>query len=88
MHINGYDTKMKVCVIGLGQIGFPVAKYIATKGLDVTVTILTQPQLNTASKWENSKPPPNGTKSPKADAYVICVTTGQINNQPDLNSGF
>jgi UDP-N-acetyl-D-mannosaminuronate dehydrogenase len=26
---------MKVCVLGLGEVGFPTAKYVADKGIEV-----------------------------------------------------
>jgi nucleotide sugar dehydrogenase len=79
---------MIVCIVGLGQIGFPVAKYIATKGCNVygfdinPVAVeygVQNGKFKATTKWE---------QIPKADAYIICVTTAQINNQAELTAVF
>jgi nucleotide sugar dehydrogenase len=80
--------KMKVCVIGLGQIGFPVAKYIAAKGLDVVGYDINPAAVEHGIEMGKFKATTQWNDIPKADAYVICVTTGQINNQPDLKAVF
>lgn len=78
---------MKVCVVGLGQIGFPVAQYIEAKGLEVygydinpaTVENAVKGRVKASSSW---------SQMPQADAYVVCVATGQINDAPDLSAVF
>lgn len=79
---------LKVCIVGLGQIGFPVAQYVHLKGHEVygydinprTVenTIKTG-HFAASDVWENV---------PAADVFVVCVTTGQVDNCPDLNAVF
>jgi nucleotide sugar dehydrogenase len=79
---------MKVCIMGLGQIGQPVAQYAHQKGLEVYGYDISQASADRAAKlgffattdW-NSIPP--------ADAYIICVTTGQTpQGAPDLSPVF
>lgn len=79
---------MKIAVIGLGQIGLPVAQYCNTKGLEVwgydistttTDNISKTEEFNVTSIWE---------ELPQVDVYIICVTTSQIDNSPDLSPVF
>jgi nucleotide sugar dehydrogenase len=79
---------MNVCVIGLGQIGFPVAKYIAAKGLDVIGYDISSGAVEHGIQNGGFKASSQWSHIPKADVYVICVTTGQVNNQPDLKAVF
>ena len=79
---------MKVCVIGLGQIGFPVAQYIQAKGFDVYGYDINPATVENAGKTGKFKATSSWNEMPKADAYIICVTTGQINNAPDLSAVF
>jgi nucleotide sugar dehydrogenase len=79
---------MKVCVIGLGQIGFPVATYLKGKGLEVygydinsatAIRAEKDGKINATNQW---------SQVPKVDVYIISVTTGQINDAPDLSAVF
>jgi nucleotide sugar dehydrogenase len=79
---------MNVCVIGLGQIGFPVAKYIVTKGHDVYGFDINPVAVEHSIQNGKIKATTQWNQLPKADAYIICVTTGQINNQADLTAVF
>jgi UDP-N-acetyl-D-mannosaminuronic acid dehydrogenase len=79
---------MIVCVIGLGQIGFPVAKYIATKGCDVYGFDINPAAVEHGIQNGKFKATTQWNQIPKADIYIICVTTGQINNQADLTAVF
>src|SRR3990172_2963918 len=81
-------SKMKICVIGLGQIGFPVAQYAFAKGLevwgyDINPSIVEKAgktgKLHLTSVWQDV---------PRVDAYIICVTTSQRNDLPDLSPVF
>jgi len=73
---------INVCVMGLGNIGLPVAQHISkiykqTQGYDIS-----QQAIKTAKQ--------NGinttTKPPYADIYVITVNTWFRNNQPDMSA--
>jgi nucleotide sugar dehydrogenase len=79
---------MKVCVIGLGQIGFPVAQYIQAKGLDVYGYDINPATVDRAVKEGKFKASSSWNQVLKADVYIISVTTGQINEQPDLSAVF
>ncbi|MCL2134975.1 MAG: NAD(P)-binding domain-containing protein [Candidatus Bathyarchaeota archaeon] len=79
---------MTVCVIGLGQIGFPVAKYITTKGYNVWGLDINPVAVEYGIQKGKFKATTQWDQLPKADVYIICVTTGQINNQADLTAVF
>ena len=79
---------MIVCVIGLGQIGFPVAKYVATKNCDVYGFDINPATVKYGIQNGKIKATTEWNQIPKADVYIICVTTSQINNQADLTAVF
>ncbi len=79
---------MKVCVIGLGQIGFPVAQYIQAKGFDVYGYDINPATVERAVREGKFKASSTWSQVPKAEVYIISVTTGQINEQPDLSAVF
>jgi len=79
---------MKVCVIGLGQIGFPVAEYIASRNIQVTgydISPITIQRANNISRFTATA---LWSEVPKSDVYVVCVTTGQMNECPDMSAVF
>jgi UDP-N-acetyl-D-mannosaminuronic acid dehydrogenase len=77
----------KVCIVGLGQIGFPVAEYVSEKGIEVwgydistkAVERFSQTKVKATTNW-NDIPP--------MDVYIISVTTGQLDGKPDLSAVF
>jgi nucleotide sugar dehydrogenase len=79
---------MKACVVGLGQIGFPVAKYIQSKGIEVYGYDINPATVERATKEGKFKATSQWKDIPKTDAYIICVTTGQIDCKPDLSAVF
>jgi nucleotide sugar dehydrogenase len=78
---------MKVCVLGLGQIGLPTAKYIAEKGFDVQGYDISEAAVKRAEnnsikatgEWREVRP---------AGVYVICVSTLLKGDEPDLTPIF
>lgn len=79
---------MKVCIIGLGEVGLPTAKYVQTKefetwGYDKDQTVVKRAIengfQNATSEW---------LKIPPADVYVICVSTRVLGTLPDHSSVF
>jgi len=80
--------KMRVCVIGLGQIGLPVAQYAQMKGLDVWGYDISPVAVKRISETEKFQVTSDWTKVPKVDAFIICVTTGQLNDCPDISAVF
>jgi nucleotide sugar dehydrogenase len=80
-------TKPKVCVAGLGQIGFPVAQYAKDMGLEVygydikssAAQRATQAGVTATAEWE---------EIPAVDVYIVSVTTGQADGCPELSAVF
>ncbi len=79
---------MKLCVIGLGQVGLPVAQYALTKGLEVWGYDIKLSTVENARKTGKIKVTSSWKDVPPVDAYIICVTTGQVNESPDLSAVF
>jgi nucleotide sugar dehydrogenase len=79
---------MKVCIVGLGQIGYPVAQYVKAKGIETfgydissdAVARVAKMGVEASADWKNV---------PKADVYIVSVTTGQTGEGcPDLAAVF
>lgn len=81
-------SKMKVCVVGLGQIGLPVAQYAHAKGLEVWGYDISPGAVERVGKLEKFKVTSSWNDIPQIDAYIICVTTSQKNDLPDLSAVF
>ncbi len=81
-------SKKKVCVAGLGQIGFPVAQYICAKGLEVVGIDINPDTVANAGKNGKFKVTSNWYDVPDLDVFISCVTTGQKNDSPDLSAVF
>ena len=79
---------MKVCVVGLGQIGFPVAEYVSEKGLDVWGYDISSVAVERFSKKGKVKATTNWGDIPQMDVYIVSVTTGQLDGAPDLSAVF
>jgi nucleotide sugar dehydrogenase len=79
------DEAEKVCVIGLGTVGYPTACYIKNHGFSVygydkdrRKTMRNNP-FKAFSEW---------SKVPDCGIYVVCVSTGWKNGKPDMSSVF
>lgn len=79
---------MKVCVLGLGEVGLPMAKYVMDKdlevwGYDIDPTAITnakeQGVLKSTNQWQ---------EIPPANVYLISVSTMLKRGIPDLSSIF
>jgi len=81
-------SKMKVCVVGLGQIGLPVAEYVAAKGLEVWGIDINPATVENARKTGKFKVTSSWQDVPQVDVYVVCVTTSQRDEAPDLSPVF
>jgi UDP-N-acetyl-D-mannosaminuronate dehydrogenase len=78
---QGYDEKVqnyawmsfnKILVIGLGQLGLPVAKYVKDRGFDVYGYDISTKALERAEKTAGIKKAINFSGF---DVYIICVST-------------
>jgi nucleotide sugar dehydrogenase len=81
-------SSMKVAVIGLGQIGLPVAQYIRAKNLEVWGYDISPNVVKRVSKTEEIKVTDSWNDLPQVDVYVVCVTTSQKDDSPDLSPVF
>jgi nucleotide sugar dehydrogenase len=81
-------NKMKVCVVGLGQVGLPVAQYAQAKGLEVWGIDINPATVENARKTGKLQLASSWLDVPKVDVYIICVTTSQRNDAPDLSPVF
>lgn len=78
---------MKVCVIGLGQVGLPTAAYILEKGFQVwgfdinsfAVKKAKEKEIKSTISWD---------KIPPMDVYIICASTTLRRGLPDLSAIF
>lgn len=76
---------MRVCVVGLGTVGRPVARYCLDKGLEVYGYDVDPEAVDRAgfvkasSRWD---------EIPPSDVYLICVSTGFSSGNPDMSPIF
>jgi len=79
---------MKVCVVGLGEVGFATAKYVFDKGLDVWGYDIDLAAVERAKKAGIIQATNVWNDVPSVDVYLICVSTGLKGDVPDLSSVF
>ena len=79
---------MKVCVVGLGQIGLPVAQYTSARGLEVWGYDINARTVEKAGKTGKFKATTSWADIPQVDVYIVCVTTSQREGAPDLSPVF
>ena len=77
----------RVCVVGLGQVGLPTARFIAERGLGVWGFDIAEEAVH---RGQNSgiKATIKWDEIPPANVYVICVSTSLIDNRPDVTAVF
>lgn len=75
-------------MVGLGQVGFPVAEYVWAKGLEVWGIDINPATVENAREMGKFKVTSSWQDLPLADVYIICVTTSQRNERPDLSPVF
>jgi UDP-N-acetyl-D-mannosaminuronic acid dehydrogenase len=69
---ENYSRFDKVLIIGLGQLGLPVAKYVKEKGFDVYGYDISQKAIQRAEKIAAIKKADNFGEF---DVYIICIST-------------
>lgn len=74
----------KVCVLGLGNVGLPAAKYALAKGLEVWGYDINPASINKANEAGILRATNSWHEIPPVDVYIICVSTTQVNDMPDL----
>jgi len=66
---------VKICVLGLGQVGLPTAKYIASKGVEVFGNDIRQEAVERARE-QGVEASSDWQETPVSDVYIICVHSG------------
>ena len=66
------DIFHKVVVIGLGQLGLPVAKYVKERGFDAYGYDISPKAMDIAEKTRSNK---ETTDFGEFDVYILCVST-------------
>ena len=69
---DNYSRFDKVLIIGLGQLGLPVARYVKEKGFDVYGYDISQKAIQRAEKIAAIKKADNFSEF---DVYIICIST-------------
>jgi UDP-N-acetyl-D-mannosaminuronate dehydrogenase len=69
---DNYSLFDKVLIIGLGQLGLPVARYVKEKGFDVYGYDISQKAVQRAEKIAAIKKADNFSEF---DVYIICIST-------------
>ena len=69
---ENYSRFDKVLIIGLGQLGLPVAKYVKDRGFDVYGYDISQKAIQRAEKIASIKKADNFSEF---DVYIICIST-------------
>jgi len=78
----------RVCVLGLGQVGLPTAKYIQEKGFEVWGYDISLNAVELAKKEGIFKATNNWSEILPMDVFIICVSTSIKEDVPDLSSVF
>lgn len=77
---------MKVCILGLGEVGNPTADYISRKGFETWgydksgVAVRNAKNIKATSSWDS-------IPHDKVEVYIICVSTGILDSsRPDMSA--
>jgi nucleotide sugar dehydrogenase len=79
---------LKVCVLGLGEVGLPTAKYILSMGFDVYGYDISSAAIKRAKGEGVLEASDIWDEVPPVDVYVICVSTLLKDDVPDLSPVF
>jgi UDP-N-acetyl-D-mannosaminuronic acid dehydrogenase len=72
LHHEAPDIFEKVLVVGLGQLGLPVAKYLTDRGFDVYGYDINNAAMERAERIASVK---KATNLNEIDVFIICVST-------------
>jgi UDP-N-acetyl-D-mannosaminuronic acid dehydrogenase len=72
LHHEAPDIFKKVLVVGLGQLGLPVAKYLTNRGFDVYGYDINNAAMERAERIASVK---KATNLNDIDVFIICVST-------------
>jgi len=72
LHQEDLGRFEKVLVVGLGQLGLPVAKYLTDRGFDVYGYDINKPAMERAERIASVR---KATNLNEIDVFIICVST-------------
>ncbi len=76
-----------VCVVGLGTVGLPTAKYIRQQGYQLVGYDISRPAVERARNWIEATTDFRQI-SRDTDVFVVCVSTKQSGGRPDASYVF
>jgi UDP-N-acetyl-D-mannosaminuronic acid dehydrogenase len=79
---------LKVCVLGLGQVGLPTARYTLKKGLEVWGYDINPIAVERAKENGSLRATSNWHNVPSMDIYIICISTMLKSDMPNLSPIF
>jgi len=79
---------MKVCVLGLGEVGLPAARYVTDRGLEVWGYDIDHTAIKRAKEKGIPRTTSDWREIPPMDIYIICVSTMLKSDIPDLSPVF
>jgi UDP-N-acetyl-D-mannosaminuronate dehydrogenase len=82
------NENKKVLVIGLGQLGLPVAKYVKEKGFDVYGYDISQKAMERAEKVASINKISDDSNFGEFDVFILCVSTHKADDMftPQIDS--
>ncbi len=69
---KSHEEFNKILIVGLGQVGLPVAKYVKKRGFDVYGYDINPEVMNKAEKTEGIK---KATSLDNFDVFILCILT-------------
>lgn len=83
--IGFLEMRYSVCVIGLGVVGLPTAKYLHERGCKLMGYDISAAAVSNAKNWIEATDDPSEIPS-GIDAFVICVSTKLSGDNPDVSN--
>jgi nucleotide sugar dehydrogenase len=79
---------MKVCVLGLGEVGLPTARSVTDRGLEVWGYDIDHTAIKRAKEKGILRATSDWREIPAMQVYIICVSTTLKSDTPDLSPVF
>jgi nucleotide sugar dehydrogenase len=80
--------KVKACVIGLGEVGLPTAKFFSERGIETWGYDVSRQAVGRATKFIEADTIWHNIPHDEISLYVICVSTGVNGSTPDMSNVF
>jgi nucleotide sugar dehydrogenase len=78
----------KVCVAGLGVVGYPTALYVSNHGFSVYGYDIDEKKVKEIKSHTPFKVVSEWSEIPNVQIYVVCVSTGWKDDKPDMSAIF